>query len=429
VLFTIQTIQNTNARSPLSKDWQGITVERVSQLQIRFTLPAPYVFFTENLKRTRIIPQHIFGAIPVENVRLSGYNLEPVGSGPYKFSQYSKRKDGFITEYILIPNELFSGHAPYITQFSFKFYPTQDELLKDFRLRRVNGFGSALPLGTEIQNLPRVTKEEVPMPRYYSIFLNAINNPALKDDNLRFALSLAIDKKKIINDVFKGSASTIESPLFSSLITFESQDALGTSTTPVWPTTSSTSSYDPVEAARIISQLKTKDIKLSLVVPDVPFLTKAADIIKENWLASGIGEVTIYKENADTITEEYVKTRNYELLLFGNIFENPADLFPFWHSSQRFYPGLNLSLYQHLEADRIMEMVRQKNEVEAQTQGLLTLDAIIREDNPALFLFSLPYFYAHEARLSGFAPAFITAPEDRFQNVEAWSVAQARILQ
>jgi len=49
----------------------------------------------QNLKDLKIIPKHIFGVIPVENFRLSNYNLEPVGSGPYKFISSEKQKDGF----------------------------------------------------------------------------------------------------------------------------------------------------------------------------------------------------------------------------------------------------------------------------------------------------------------------------------------------
>ncbi len=429
ILFTVQTIQDPDARSPLAKDWQGITVERLSQLQVKFTLPTPYVFFTENLKRVKIIPKHIFGAIPIENVHLSEYNLEPVGNGPYKFEQYAKRKDGFITEYRLSVNEHYAGTRPYIDNFSFKFYATQDDLIKDFRLRRVNGFGSTLPLGSDIQELPRVTMEAVPMPRYYAIFMNAVNNPALKDANLRYALNAAINKEKIVAETFKGRGGVIESPVFKGLIKFEPQDALGTTTVPQWlGSATSSPAYDPVGAARTIAGLKTKDIKLTLVVPHMSFLEKAAELIKEDWIAAGISDVSIVTEEPNTIANDYVKPRNYELLLFGNIYENPADLFPFWHSSQRFYPGLNLSLYQNNEADRLMELIRQKNDAGIQEQSLMRLETVIQNDTPSVFLFTLPYFYAHTSQLAGFAPGKITAPEDRFKNVEQWSVAVVRVL-
>lgn len=428
VLFTIQTIQNPDAHSPLLKDWQGVEMERVSQLQIKFTLPAPYVFFTKNLANTRLIPRHIFGAIPIENMGLSEYNLEPVGSGPYKFIGFSKRKDGFITEYRLATNANYEGQKPYIDQFAFDFYTSNEELIKDLRLRRIDGFGSALPLGAEVSNLPRVKIENAAMPRYYAIFMNAVNNPELKDKNLRAALTMAINKEKIISDVFKGSATPQESPLFKKLITFEPQNALGTQTIPQWTNAENNSSYDAESAARIISGLKTKDIKLNLIIPKVPFLEKVAEKIKEDWLGAGIADVTIVSEDTTTLVNDYVKTRNYDLLLFGNVYENPADLFPFWHSSQRFYPGLNLSIYQNTEADKLMETIRQKDDPETQKQSLERLETLLKNDDPAIFLFSMPYFYAHSSLLNGFNPNVVTSPEDRFRNVASWNLASVRIL-
>lgn len=429
VLFTVDTIQDPAARSPLGKDWQGIIMERTSQLQVKFTLPTPYVFFTENLKRTRLIPKHIFSAIPIDNVRLSDYNLEPVGSGPFAFERLAKRRDGFITEYRLKVNEHYSGARPHIDHFTITFYSTQDDLLADMRLRRVQGFGSTLPLSTEIKNLPRITEDAVAMPRYYALFMNAVNNSALKDADLRNALGLAINKEKLVRDVFKEYGAPLDSPILKTLVRFEPQDALGTTTIPQWQNTStSTPEYDPVRAARSIAAMKIKDIRLSLVVPHIAIFEKAAEVIKQDWLAAGIAEVNVRSENVDTITNNLIPSRNYELLLFGNTYENPADIFPFWHSSQRFSPGLNLSLYQSLEADRLMETVRQKNDAAVQGQSLARLEALLQRDTPAIPLFSLPYFYVHTSSLAGFAPEMFVTPEDRFRNVEQWSMATARVL-
>ena len=122
IIFTIRTVQNPEVNSPFLKSWQGVAAERGSELQIKLTLPLPYVFFKNNIERLPIIPKHIFGGIPTENFRLSDYNLEPVGSGPYKFESFTKRKDGFITRYHFVPNENYSGKEPYIKDFYFNFF-------------------------------------------------------------------------------------------------------------------------------------------------------------------------------------------------------------------------------------------------------------------------------------------------------------------
>ena len=79
VVFTIGVLQDSENRS-----WQGVSVERLSEREFRFNLKNSYAFFADNLKNLLIAPQHIFDNIPPQNYRLSNFNLEPVGSGPYK---------------------------------------------------------------------------------------------------------------------------------------------------------------------------------------------------------------------------------------------------------------------------------------------------------------------------------------------------------
>ena len=164
VIFTIRTAQNPEVKSPFLKSWQGVVAERGSELQIKLTLPLPYVFFKNNIDRLPIIPKHIFGAIPTENFRLSDYNFEPVGSGPYKFKSFTKRKDGFITRYRFVPNENYAGEEPYIKDFYFNFFQNFSDLSQAIRLHEVNGFGSAAPVNFDVSGARGVVEEKLQYP-------------------------------------------------------------------------------------------------------------------------------------------------------------------------------------------------------------------------------------------------------------------------
>ena len=101
VVFTVQSIQDPDAHSPLYQSWQGVTATRVSELEVQFTLTNPYAFFGDNLKNLYIVPKHLYADTPPGNWHLSDYNLKPVGSGPYQFLSYNKNSDGFISSYSL----------------------------------------------------------------------------------------------------------------------------------------------------------------------------------------------------------------------------------------------------------------------------------------------------------------------------------------
>ncbi len=416
VIFTIKTAQNSEVHSPFAKSWQGVAVERDSELGIKLTIPLPYIFFANNIDQLPIIPQHIFGAIPIENFRLSDYDLEPVGSGPYKFSNFTKKKNGFISQYHFVPNENYVGGKPYISDFYFNFFQNSDDLFHAIELHDVNGFGSATPIDFDISKTRGLTVQKLAMSDYYAVFFNQNSNPILKDDSIRAALTAAIDKDQIVKEALNGNGTDINAP----------------GSVPGNPPNGDNSGYDENAAKKLISDFKTKNkneqINIVLTIPDVDFLKKTAELIKSDWQNIGVDQIGIKTFNPDDPADGTVKSRDYEMLLFGNVLENPTDLFPFWHSSQRIYPGFNLALYQNQKVDNLIETIRQTGDEAKQKDLLSQTQSAILADAPAIFLFSLPYTYIHTSDLGGFNENFITNPAEKFSNVDKWYVDQVRVI-
>lgn len=416
LIFTLKTVQDPDARSPLFQTWQGVIAERISELQTRFTLKAPYVFFENNLNHLKIVPRHIFGDIPAGNLRLSSYNLEPVASGPYKFSRYEKKKNGFINEYQLAINERWSGTKPLIEKIIFKFYNNEDALINGFNLKTIDGFGGLNPLKINELNINHRIKNLI-LPRYYSIFFNQSVNPSLKEKTLRLALAQAINKKRIIKEIFNNSALESDGPLMIGVQGYDRDSYQKTE-------------YSPEKAAENIKAFtadKKNILEFNLVTPQIPFLVKTAELIKNDWEAIGV-KTNLIILNPDDIANEVIKTRNYEMLIFGTIVSENPDLFSFWHSSERFYPGLNLSLFNNKKIDELLEKIRQTASLEERQTYLSRFQKIIAEESPAIFLYSPQYLYVKIPSLDGFEKTFINAPSNKFQDIEKWFKKTAKIL-
>lgn len=441
IIFTIQTIQNPDSHSPLYSVWQGVTAQRVSEREIKLALPNPYAFFQSTLSELRPIPKHLFASIPPANLRLSDYNLEPIGSGPFKYLSLEKRRDGFITEYYLMTNKDYVGKKPYLQRLVFKFYSDEDGLIRAFNSGAIDGFGLA-----NEKNLSKINIKhqlfEIKMPRYYAIFFNQYANPALKDKNVRLALNYAVNKREIIEKIFDNHAVIAEGPfvpgmrgyvpLVNKEENFSMEKAEAVLEIGGWkkgedgirerllPTT---------EEQFKISRRKELPAKLEfkLTVPEIPFLIDAANLIKEDWAKIGI-KLNLVVVSPDRIDDQAIKTRNYEMILFGNIFSNNPDLFSFWHSSERFYPGLNLALYENKSADALIESIRKNLSTKSRETDLTALQSLIGDDAPAAFLFSPNYFYVGRDWLKGFDDKFIAGASDRFQNIESWYIKTARVF-
>jgi len=428
VIFTIETIQDPEAHSPLFTTWQGIIANRISELEIEFTLRNQYVFFMDNLKDLKIIPKHIFGSIPSSNLKLSNYNLEPVGSGPYKYVNYDLRSDGFITQYNFAINPNYAGKKAFIQELSIKFFQGAEELIDSFNSRKIDGFGNLSPKNIEKIKISNKLVE-LKMPRYYAIFMNQNMNEALKEKSVRQALDIATDKNKIVNDLFGGRAEIVNQPITSTIEgykdlgaeNFSLEEASATLEKAGWK-------INPETGIREKKQGKnTIKLEFQLIVPQIQFLSDAADLIKTDWEKIGI-KLDLIKLNPADINKDVIKNRNYQLLIFGNILKNNPDVFSFWHSSEKFYPGLNLSMFQNKKADESIETIRKEMDAEKRISKISDLQDIIKSKSPAIFLFSPYYLYVSIKDLNGLDGKLLITPSDRFKNVNEWYLETSRVL-
>ncbi|MEK7162927.1 MAG: peptide ABC transporter substrate-binding protein [Patescibacteria group bacterium] len=454
VIFTIKTIQDPDSRSALFSSWQGVTTERISEREIKLTLSELYAFFEISLKELKPIPKHIFESLPIANLRLSDYNLEPIGNGPFKFISFKKEKSGFISEYRLVGNERYFNQKPYLEEIVFKFHQNEDELVKAFNSGTIDGFGGLNPkdfskIGVNYQIL------KLRMPRYYAVFLNSYSKPVLKDKNVRLALNYAIDKKSIVEKVFNGQAIWPAGPLILGMKGYAADiypeenfslekaniilDNLG------WRLNNDGIREIPRKSKFDAEQKKigkesdspvgeAERLEFNLIVPQTPFLIETANLIKENWSNIGVKLNLIIRPVAE-INDGAIKNRDYEMIIFGNIFGNSdsPDLYSFWHSSERFYPGFNLALYENKIADTLIESIRNNLNEQKRNRDLASLQSLIIQDSPAIFLFSPYYFYITKTSLKGFedieqSRKIISFSSNRFENIEKWYVKTARVF-
>ncbi len=220
VIFTIETLQSSEYKSPVIVNWLGVRVEKISDLGIRFTLRNPYGPFLENLTQ-KIIPKHIWQDIPSENFPLTTYNLKPVGSGPYKLKELIQDKQGRIVSLDLVPNQRYFGKTPYLSQISFKFYNQEQELWRANLRGEINGFAlSSLSNSNGISGLNNLNKYSLSLPRYFAVFFNRERASILADPDIRKALNYGTNKDEILEKVLSNQGKVVHSPILPDIYGF-----------------------------------------------------------------------------------------------------------------------------------------------------------------------------------------------------------------
>ena len=428
VIFTVENIQDPDAESPLAANWQGVTANRMSELEVQFTLPAPYAFFPDNLKNLYVIPKHIFGDVPPGNWRLSDYNLKPVGSGPYQFSSYDKGSDGFISSYRLTAWKNSFSEQPLIPNITFAFFRNENDLVKSFNSGATDGFAPASPADIGMIARPydlfdwRTTD-------YYAIFLNQSVNEALQDPAVRNALSLAIDRNGLVAEALAGHGVPDGGPIPPDAPYFSSAVGIPTSSLDLASTTLDAAGWKLGADGTRAKTIKTTTIPLNitLTVPDIDFLVKTAEIVQGEWQSIGI-PTTIATDSPETIMDDTVDNRGYEALLFGNILGPSSDLYSFWDSSERFSPGLNLATYDNPTIDGLIEAARTTMDDASRTTELAKAQGDIVADMPAVFLYSTNDLYAASKNVQGIATGTLSDPSELFREIPAWYLETTRTL-
>lgn len=171
---------------------------------------------------------------------------------------------------------------------------------------------------------------------------------------------------------------------------------------------------------------EVRELKFSLATVDQEPLITIAKNLKQQWEKIGIEvELKFYQPNF--LLEKIIKPRDYEMLLFGQALGKIPDPFSFWHSSQTKNPGLNLSLYENRNCDKILEELRKTFDEKERKEKFERLQEILIEDAPALFLLRGDYFYFVSKKIKGIKERVILDPSQRFLEIEDWYIKEKRV--
>ncbi|HHE76501.1 MAG TPA: hypothetical protein ENL27_00735, partial [Candidatus Parcubacteria bacterium] len=167
-------------------------------------------------------------------------------------------------------------------------------------------------------------------------------------------------------------------------------------------------------------------LKFTLTTVDEPQLSEVAEILKEQWKNIGVS-LEIKKLPLPKLEQESLKPRNYQLLLFGEALGAIPDPLPFWHSSQKIDPGLNIALYSNKKADTLLEENRLLADPKKREEKLENFQNLIIQDAAAVFLYSPDYIYVVSKKVKGINTKKIANPSKRFVGIENWYLKTKRV--
>ncbi len=410
VVFTVREAQNSALKSPKYADWSGVGVTAVDQRTVRFTLARPYAPFL-GLTTLGILPARLWKNVSDEEFPFSTLQTIPVGAGPFKVTDVSRGVSGLIESISLVGNQYYALGRPYLDGIRLNFYSRTADLASALKSGAIE---SAYDVGTE-------GALTAPYARVFGVFWNLGEKRVYARAEVRKALSLALDRQSIIDMVLGGYATAIMGPVPPGgavrqvpVPQFENPTAAAADvlTAAGW-------AYDG--SARVWKNAAAKQTLdgITLRTSNVPELKSVASAVKQDWERLGV-PVNIELYELGDLSQNVIRPRKYEALLYGMVIGRDQDMYAFWSSRERNDPGLNIALYANKSVDTLLENVRSSADQKTRTATLQKIEDIIAADYPAAFIYAPNFTYEVPDDLRGVELSQIIIPADRFATVASW---------
>lgn len=409
IIFTYNLIKNPDYRSPLRNAFSIAEIEKVDDLNIKFILSEAYAPFPELLS-FGILPRTLWENVNPDSIILSELNLKGIGTGAFKFKSISKNKSGEIKECILERNDDYYGKKAYLNSIKFIFFADRQEAIKALNDKQIMGI-NYLPLSSKKDLLAKNSLHinDLIQPQVISLFFNSEKDNSLSNKETRSALSQAIDKQAIVQNIFNNNYRVANGPYIEE--------------NPAYDSNAPRVDYNPEAAATF---LKEKNLDFVLTVVDAGNNVAVAEKIREDLAVAGVKvELKIVSgEQAANL----IKDRDFEIILYGQVVGGDPDIYAFWHSSQIGTKTLNLASYNNSEVDKLLLEARAESNFEKRMEKYKEMQKIMLSDTPAIFLYFPSYTYVLSRDVSGFSGTVIIEPSSRFSDISDWHIKTKKIL-
>jgi len=137
------------------------------------TLKQPYSPFLENTT-LGILPKHIWSGVNGEEFQFSQFNIEPIGSGPFKLKTVERNASGIPLYYRLEAFTNYTFGSPLIKNLIIRFYRSNTDVLNAYDKGSVDGLANISPQQAGVIKNEGGRVEQTPLPRIFAVFFNQI---------------------------------------------------------------------------------------------------------------------------------------------------------------------------------------------------------------------------------------------------------------
>jgi len=368
-------------------------VERVDAHTVKVNWKQPYApgIAAWNF---HIMPEHVYGYGKGDGESFNRHpkNAEPVGTGPFRFSEWKRGE-----RVVLLANDDYFNGRPHLDKVIFKVIPQPETRLASFKTGELDVTGISADQWNRLKGdrsfLDRVHIFEYYGRAYYFVGWNQDgSNPFFADKKVRQAMTYAMNRKGVVDRILLGHGTRATGPFY--IKGWESNPAVKP-----YP-------YDPAKASALLEDagwsdsdgdgIRDKDGEPfsfeCLTVAEAPMFARFLEIFQQDLMRVGVKlEIRTIEWK---VFQERTHRHAFQAYLTGWRIADDPDPYHMFHSSQAelledgMGVGQNDVSYRNERLDALIEEQLRTMDFEARQKVFWKIHELVAEDQPHTYLFA-----------------------------------------
>ncbi len=375
----------------------GLEVETPDANTVVMKLQKPYPPFLSQMTvfDAPMLPRHVYEGSPVAT---NPANQRPVGTGPFKFAEWKRG-----ASIRLVRNATYwDGDKPYLEQIIFQIIPQPANRVPALESGEID---TLMDFYTPKAETPRLLKDKnlaprqgVNIPAIWFMMFNT-KSALMEKKEVRQALALAIDRKRLVTQVMQGLARP-GAGAFGDGFKWLLNEEVGYA-----------KKY-PLDPARARALLAKAGIKPNTVTLRMPFdvgraqMRAQSQIIQDNLRQIGL-EVKLEPLERSVLLDRVFTKRDFDMTL-GSFYSagDPAIGYTrLYVTNTTTAANTNASGYSNPKVDDLLQQAATNPDRAARARLYKELQVILNEDLPSLVLFDEETVDTASKKLQGVFPA------------------------
>ena len=371
VIFTYEKILDPKVFTSIASNYKEVKeLKKIDNYTIEVIYKKPY-FKALEIWMVGILPKHILK--DEDDLMKSSFNKNPIGTGSYKLNSFKVGSD--IKLYAF--DKYYEGRAK-IDEIHYKFLPDPTTSFLFLKQKKIDIGGlTPLQINRQIDSEFLNTYKIIEKPSFSYTYLGFnLNNEKFKNKKVREALSMAINRKEIVDILFFGHGKICNGPFLPGSFAYDEN------TKPI--------TQDLEKAKKFLKDLgyDEKNPFTFEVVTNTgnDIRLNATQIIQYQLAKIGV-HMKIRVMEWQAFLNTVVHPRNFEAVVLGWSLSLMPDAYPLWHSDSTKIGAFNFVGYKNKEVDALIEEGSTTVNKEKLSKIYKRLFKIISDDTPYLFLY------------------------------------------